>query len=84
MCRQHPGSANGVIFLTLEDETGQTNVIVWKSVVERYRREIAQARLLSVEGEVQREDGVQHIIARRLVDRSAMLGDLMVRSRDFR
>ncbi|HEY8555132.1 MAG TPA: OB-fold nucleic acid binding domain-containing protein, partial [Burkholderiales bacterium] len=83
VCRQHPGSANGVVFLTLEDETGNTNVIVWPSLVARYRREVVQARLLVVEGEVQREGEVLHVVARRLTDRSDLLGRLVTRSRDF-
>ena len=83
VCRQHPGSAKGVIFLTLEDETGNTNVVVWPSLVERYRRALVQARLLFVEGEVQREGEVLHVVARRLEDRSTLLGELMTHSRDF-
>jgi error-prone DNA polymerase len=72
-----------VIFITLEDETGQTNLIVWPSVVERQRREVLHARLLMVSGEVQREGEVLHVIAGRLEDHSALLGDLLARSRDF-
>ncbi|BAU47352.1 DNA polymerase [Sulfurifustis variabilis] len=83
VCRQHPSSASGVIFITLEDETGQTNLIVWPGVVERQRREVLHARLLVVSGEVQREGEVLHLIAGRLEDRSALLGDLLARSRDF-
>ena len=82
--RQHPGSANGVVFLTLEDETGHVNVIVWASLVTRHRREVLHGRLLGVHGTVQREDGVQHLVARRLVDHSHLLGDLVTPSRDFR
>lgn len=83
VCRQHPGSAKGVIFLTLEDETGCTNIVVWPNLVERYRRALTQARLLVVDGEVQREGKVLHVVAKRLEDRSEMLGRLLTRSRDF-
>ncbi|HEX9812522.1 MAG TPA: DNA polymerase III subunit alpha, partial [Burkholderiales bacterium] len=83
VCRQHPSSANGVIFLTLEDETGNTNVIVWSNLVERYRRALIQANLLTVDGEVQREGEVLHIVAQRLEDCSFLLGELETRSRDF-
>jgi error-prone DNA polymerase len=83
VCRQHPSSANGVIFLTLEDETGNTNIIVWSSLVERYRRALVQASLLTVDGEVQREGEVLHIVAQRLEDCSFLLGELETTSRDF-
>jgi len=83
VCRQHPSSANGVIFLTLEDETGNTNIIVWSSLVERYRRALVQSSLLTVDGEVQREGEVLHIVAQRLEDCSFLLGELETKSRDF-
>ncbi|MCP5416221.1 MAG: error-prone DNA polymerase [Chromatiaceae bacterium] len=81
--RQRPASANSVIFVTLEDETGQVNLVVWKQLAERQRRILLQARLLGVNGEVQREGEVLHVIARRLWDYSALLGRLLTRSRDF-
>jgi len=81
--RQSPGSASGVIFVTLEDETGLTQVIVWPDLAQRRRRIVLQARLLVVEGEVQREGEVLHLIARRLEDHSHLLGKLATRSRDF-
>ncbi|MGQ0657179.1 MAG: error-prone DNA polymerase [Chromatiales bacterium] len=81
--RQRPGTATGVVFLTLEDETGQFNVVVWSSLAERYRRAVVGARLLIVQGEVQREGEVLHVIARLLRDGSALLGELTARSRDF-
>jgi len=84
ICRQHPSSASGVIFLTLEDETGQTNVIVWPKLVERQRREVLQAGLLAVVGEVQKEGEVLHVIARKLADETHLLGRLVTQSRDFR
>jgi len=81
--RQRPGTATGVVFITLEDETGAINLIVWSSLVESQRREVLGARLMGVVGEVQRQGEVVHVIAKRLVDHSAMLGRLMVTSRDF-
>jgi error-prone DNA polymerase len=83
LMRQRPQSAKGVTFLTLEDETGQVNIIVWESVGQSQRKAMIESRLLEVQGELQRQEGVQHVIARRLVDRSAMLGELLTRSRDF-
>jgi error-prone DNA polymerase len=82
--RQRPSSANSVTFITLEDETAQLNLIVWKQVGERQRRLLLGARLLGVVGEVQREGGVLHVVAHRLEDHSDLLGGLVTRSRDFR
>jgi error-prone DNA polymerase len=81
--RQRPGSANGVIFVTLEDETGNVNLIVWPSVAEHQRRALLQSRLLQVNGTIQREGDVLHVIALRLIDRTRLLGRLLVTSRDF-
>jgi error-prone DNA polymerase len=81
--RQRPGTANGVLFLTLEDETGNVNVIVWASLVEQQRREVLNASLLGVYGIWQREGEVRHLVAKRLVDMSHLLGKLDTRSRDF-
>ncbi|MCK9283688.1 MAG: error-prone DNA polymerase [Rhodocyclaceae bacterium] len=81
--RQRPGGANGVVFVTLEDETGLTNVIVHPRLVERQRRELLGARLLGVLGVLQREGEVVHLIARRLLDHSDLLGALPTSSRDF-
>jgi error-prone DNA polymerase len=81
--RQRPGTASGVIFVTLEDETGQINVVVWKVVSEKQRRPLLGARLLGVHGVLEREGEVTHLIAGRLTDHSALLGDLDVSSRDF-
>jgi error-prone DNA polymerase len=83
LMRQRPQSANGVTFLTLEDESGQVNVIVWESVGREQRRAMLESRLLEVRGELQYQEGVRHLIARRLVDRSALLGQLLTCSRDF-
>ena len=82
-CRQRPATASGVIFVTLEDETGYANVIVWNNVADRQRRELLASRLLAVDGEVQREGLVVHILARRLEDLSPMLGRLSTSSHDF-
>ena len=73
-----------MVFVTLEDETGQINLVVWNRIVERQRRELLGARLLGVIGEVQREGEVIHVIARQLQDHSALLGRLNTTSRDFR
>lgn len=81
--RQRPDTASGVVFVTLEDETGAINVIVWRSLGERQRRELLQARLLAVYGRVEREGTVVHVLAGRLVDLTPLLGELPTRSRDF-
>jgi error-prone DNA polymerase len=81
--RQRPSSASGVVFITLEDETGHTNVIVWRDLAERERSILLGSRLLGVVGKVQREGEVLHVIARRLTDHSALLGSLTVWARDF-
>lgn len=83
LMRQRPGTASGVTFLTLEDETGQVNIIVWERIGDEYRRPLVESRLLEVHGELQRQEGVMHVVARRLIDRSPMLGELITRSRDF-
>ena len=90
-CRQRPDTASGVVFVTLEDESGCVNVVVWRDLLERQRRELLGARLLAVEGVIQREGLVLHLLARRLEDHSGLLGQLRgktqgalrVRSRDF-
>ncbi len=81
--RQRPGTANGVMFMTLEDESGSVNIIVWESVLEKFRREALGASLLAVYGVWQREGEVRHLIAQRLVDVSDLLGELRTASRDF-
>ena len=73
-----------MIFVTLEDETGCVNVVVWRDLVERQRRELLGARLLGVDGVIERDGEVVHLIARRLHDRSTLLGSLLAPSRDFR
>jgi error-prone DNA polymerase len=83
LMRQRPQSANGVTFLTLEDESGQVNVIVWESVGSQQRRPLIESKLLEIQGELQRQEGITHVIAQRLIDRSGLLGELITRSRDF-
>jgi error-prone DNA polymerase len=82
-CRQRPGTASGVIFVTLEDETGNINVIVWNSLIERQRRELLGSTLLGVHGIVERKGEVVHLVAGKLVDHSHLLGSLRIGSRDF-
>jgi error-prone DNA polymerase len=81
--RQRPGTASGVTFVTLEDETGMINVIVWRDLAERQRKELLRANLLTVYGTLEREGEVVHLIAARLHDQTALLGKLAARSRDF-
>jgi error-prone DNA polymerase len=82
--KQRPGTASGVTFVTLEDESGYVNLIVWKQVAERYRAALLNSRLMGVSGELQIEGEVIHVIARQLTDHSEMLGNLVTISRDFR
>lgn len=77
LVRQRPGTAHGVIFITLEDETGISNVIVWKKVYEKFRRAVVAGRLLRVTGRLQREGQVVHIIAEKIEDISPMLDQLL-------
>ncbi|WP_420133723.1 error-prone DNA polymerase [Rhodopseudomonas sp.] len=77
LVRQRPGSANGVIFMTIEDETGIANIVVWPAIMEKFRKEVMGARLVLVEGKVQASpEGVVHLVAERLIDRSAEMGRL--------
>ena len=82
--KQRPGTASGVTFVTLEDETGCTNLIVWQKIAEEQRDVLLHARLMGVEGELQKEGKVIHVIARKLLDHSELLGELAVRQRNFR
>jgi error-prone DNA polymerase len=82
--RQHPSSASGVTFVTLEDETGYLNLVVWESLAQSARRALLGAALLGVVGKVQKEGAVLHVIAERLYDHSELLGNLVTHSRDFR
>jgi DNA polymerase III alpha subunit len=77
LVRQRPGTAKGVIFVTLEDETGTANVVVWANVYERFRRAVIAGRLLRVTGKLQREAGVVHVVAELIEDLSPMLDRLL-------
>jgi error-prone DNA polymerase len=81
--RQRPGTASGVVFVTLEDETGCINVVVWNHLVERQRKELLGSRLMGVEGVLEREGEVVHLVATKLTDHSGLLGRLSTHSRDF-
>ena len=82
--RQRPQSAGGVMFITLEDETGTVNLIVWERVWSRARRVASGARVIEAAGMLQKEGLVTHVVAQKLFDRSGMLGTIVTRSRDFR
>jgi DNA polymerase III alpha subunit len=77
LVRQRPGTAKGVIFVTLEDEFGTSNVIIWRKIYERFRRAVIAGRLLKVTGRIQREGGVCHVIAEEVEDLSHMLDSLL-------
>jgi error-prone DNA polymerase len=82
--RQRPSSANNVAFVTLEDESGYLNLVVWQRIAEAQRRILTQSRLMAAFGEVQREGDVIHIIVKQLKDFTPMLGEILTRSRDFK
>ena len=73
LIRQRPGSAKGVCFITLEDETGVANLVVWPKVMEQFRKVVMQSRLLVVEGQIQRDAEIVHVVAERLIDRTDAL-----------
>lgn len=75
-CRQRPGTASGVIFMTLEDETGNSNIVIWSSILERFRAEILQSQLLAIKGVVEREGAVIHVVAGHVRDMSHKLVQL--------
>lgn len=81
LVRQRPGSAGGVLFVTIEDETGIANGIVWQSTFETYRRQIMSASMIALRGRLQKEGEVIHVIADRIVDHDAMLRS--IGQRDF-
>jgi len=75
--RQRPGTAKGVIFLTLEDETGVVNVVIWRTLYEHARRAVIAGRMLRVTGRIQRQSGVVHVIAEQIEDLSSLLDRLL-------
>ncbi len=77
ICRQRPGTAKGVIFLTLEDETGVANVVVWAKIFERFRRAVIAGRCLRVTGRLQRDGDVVHVVAEAVEDISALLDEIV-------
>ncbi len=81
--RQRPGTAKGTLFLTLEDETGNINIIVWKATQELFRQELLTGKLLVINGRLETEQSVIHIIAGRILDYSARLERFAIKSRDF-
>jgi error-prone DNA polymerase len=81
--RQRPGSAGGVTFVTMEDETGHVNIIVWERIAAAQRAPLLESSLLAVQGTVQRQGDVLHVIARRLENLSRLLGNLVVEARNF-
>jgi error-prone DNA polymerase len=81
--RQRPATASGVLFLTLEDETGNVNVVAWRNLVDKQRRIVLGARLLGVVGVLEREGEVLNLVAARMEDYTPLLGKLVTRSRDF-
>lgn len=81
--RQRPSSASGVIFLTLEDETNNINVIIWKHMLERFHAAILQGQLLLIQGTLERESSVIHIIAKHVTNLSHHLENISLQSRDF-
>jgi error-prone DNA polymerase len=83
ICRQRPGTATGVVFLTLEDEQGFVNVVVWNNVHDRYQRVLRTASLLGVRGNIQAADGVVHLVAEELYIPTLTLGSYVHQSRDF-
>ncbi|MDC8012286.1 error-prone DNA polymerase [Tahibacter sp. BL] len=81
--RQRPPEAGGATFMTLEDEYGQINLVIWRDVAERYRRPLLESTILGVDGMLQEEQNVRHVIAQRLIDLSGLLPQIGSQSRDF-
>jgi hypothetical protein len=83
LVRQRPGSAKGVMFITLEDESGIANLVVWAKVFEQYRRVVLGSRMIAVRGRIQREGDVVHLVAQRLIDLSTELASISDREATF-
>jgi error-prone DNA polymerase len=81
--RQHPGTAKGVTFVTLEDETGFVNVVVWRAIAQAQHRVLLEAVVMGVDGVLQVSEGVRHVVARKLHDYSGLLPEFAFASRDF-
>ena len=81
--RQRPSTSSGVVFVTLEDETGYTNVVIWNRIASEQRQILMNAQLMVVSGHVERDGEVIHLIAKKLIDYSPLLGKLTTTSRDF-
>lgn len=81
--RQRPGTASGVLFMTLEDETGNTNVVLWKSIQERFRQQILNCQILYIKGRIEHKHGVSHVIAGYVEDQDHALPKLKAKSRNF-
>ena len=81
--RQRPSTSSGVVFVTLEDETGYTNVVIWHRIASEQRQVLLNAKLLGVTGHIERDGQVIHLIAKKLVDYSPLLGKLVTTSRNF-
>ncbi|GLQ57106.1 error-prone DNA polymerase [Devosia nitrariae] len=73
LVRQRPGTASGVVFMTLEDETGIANAVIWKTVFDEFRKVVMGARMVAIEGTVQKADNVTHVVAKRLIDLTPQL-----------
>ncbi len=84
LVRQRPGSAKGVMFITMEDETGVANVVVWPKLFERSRRVVLGASMMAINGRIQREGDVVHLVAKQLFDLSSDLSSLAERDGAFR
>jgi error-prone DNA polymerase len=83
LVRQRPGSAKGVMFITIEDETGIANLVIWPKVFEAFRRIVLSAGMLAVRGRIQREGEVVHLVAQQLTDLSAELANVGQRDASF-
>ena len=77
ICRQRPGTARGVIFVSIEDETGVANIVIWAGVFDRFRRAVVAGRCLKVTGRLQRDGAVVHVIADRIEDLSPLLDEII-------
>ena len=84
LVRQRPGSAKGVVFMTIEDETGVANAVVWPNTLERYRKVVMGARLIVIHGRIQRHEDIIHVVSARLEDRSDWLALLSEQAQELK